>query len=68
MKVEIIERGTEVILVSRDTAVNPGFIVPRKNERICAHGDNYFVREVNHYYYRAIPGEDDFIEILVEAE
>lgn len=67
MKVEIIERGTEVILVSRDTAVNPGFIVPRKNERICAHRDNYFVREVNHYY-RAIHGEDDFIEILVEAE
>lgn len=60
MKIEIIERGTDVVLVSRD---GDGFIVPRKNETVTTHGDRYVVREVNHYYRY-----DDLIEVLVEAE
>ena len=67
MKIEIIERGVDVILVTRDSSNGP-LVVPRKNEVITAHGNRYFVREVNHFYYRALSGDDDFIEVLVEAE
>jgi hypothetical protein len=65
MKIEIYERGTDVMLVSRQ---GDGLIVPRKNETVTAHGKRYFVREVNHFYYRALTGADDFIEVMVEAE
>lgn len=67
MKLEIIERGVDVILVTRSS--NNGLvIVPRKNEVIHAQGNKYIVREVNHYYYRAMSGDDDFIEVLVDIE
>lgn len=67
MKIEIIERGVDVILATRRSD-NGLLIVPRKNEVIHAQGSKYVVREVNHYYYRAMTGEDDFIEVLVDAE
>lgn len=67
MKLEIIERGVDVILATRSS--NNGLvIVPRKNEVIHAQGNKYVVREVNHYYYRAMSGDDDFIEVLVDLE
>lgn len=67
MKVEIIERGVDVIRATRSS--ESGFlIVPRKNELVHVGGDKYVVREVNHYYYRAMSGADDFIEVLVDAE
>lgn len=65
MKIEIYERGTDVMLVTRQ---GDGLIVPRKNETVTAHGKRYFVREVNHFYYRALTGADDFIEVMVEEE
>ncbi|ATS93506.1 hypothetical protein P1A145kb_p106 [Pectobacterium phage DU_PP_I] len=67
MKLEIIERGVDVILATRSS--DNGFVVvPRKNEVIHAQGNKYVVREVNHYYYRAMTGTDDFIEVLVDIE
>jgi len=67
MKIEIYERGTDVVLISRQ---GEGLIVPRKNETVTAHGKRYFVREVNHFYYRAVGGTnaDDFIEVMVDEE
>lgn len=67
MKVEIIERGTDVLLASRDTCLG-GFVCPRKNELIYAGGGTYVVREVKFFYYDAIGGNDDFVEVLVDAE
>lgn len=67
MKLEIIERGVDVILATRSSN-NGLIIVPRKNEVIHAQGNKYVVREVNHYYYRAMSGDDDFIEVLVDIE
>lgn len=62
MKIEIIERGVDVILATR-TSDNGFVVVPRKNEVIHAQGNKYVVREVNHYYC-----DDDFIEVLVDAK
>lgn len=67
MKLEIIERGVDVILMTRSSDNGP-IVVPRKNEVIHAQGNQYVVREVNHYYYRAMSGNDDFIEVLVDIE
>ncbi|AEZ66223.1 hypothetical protein EXT67_20670 [Pectobacterium atrosepticum] len=62
MKLEIIERGVDVILATR-TPDNGFVVVPRKNEVIHTQGNKYVVREVNHYYC-----DDDFIEVLVDAK
>lgn len=67
MIIEIIERGVDVILATRRSDNGP-IIVPRKNEVVHAQGGKYVVREVNHHYYRAVSGADDYIEVMVESE
>lgn len=65
MKVEIIERGVDVLLASR--TVDGNFVCPRKNEMVHVGGATYVVREVKHFFYEG-EGNEDFIEILVDIE